>query len=133
MENIYNNEIASDFVWSEDEQKKILKKLGNIINSARVSQNITITDLALKTDMSYGSLARVENGESNITFFNLIKICYVLHLYPDDVVPLSYVNQTDRSHYFNKLTNNMTDEELGCVFDMIKAMVDLIGKREDNN
>ena len=53
------------------------------IKTLRVSQNITIQDLAYKCDMERANLSRIEAGKTNITIKTLCKISTALN------VPLS--------------------------------------------
>lgn len=132
MEKFCDNREKKELVWDDNEINKIIVKLGNIIREERVRQNLTLSELSRMSNISTGTLQKIENGVTNITFTNLIKIVYTLHLYPDEIIPINYISQNDQAEYFKRLTKGMSDEQLGSVFDMIKTMVDYIEKTEEN-
>ena len=132
MEKYCHNSEKKELVWDDNEINKIIVKLGNIIREERARQNLTLAELARISNISIGTLQKIELGETNITFSNLIKIVYTLHLYPDEIIPINYISQNDQAEYFSRLTKDMSDEQLGSVFDMIKAIADIIEKTEEN-
>ena len=52
----------------------ILQKMGDSIRGARVSQELTMKDLAEKSEISVTSLSRIENGKTNPTIMILVRI-----------------------------------------------------------
>ena len=53
---------------------KILQVMGESIRGARISQELTMKELAEKSEISATSLSRIENGKTNPTFLVLVRI-----------------------------------------------------------
>lgn len=53
---------------------QVLQEMGDSIRGARVSQELTMKDLADKSEISVTSLSRIENGKTNPTIMILIRI-----------------------------------------------------------
>ncbi len=53
---------------------EILQEMGGSIRGARVSQELTMKELAKKSEISVTSLSRIENGKTNPTILVLVKI-----------------------------------------------------------
>ncbi|ONI40522.1 hypothetical protein AN639_00055 [Candidatus Epulonipiscium fishelsonii] len=55
-------------------------QIGSKIKNLRLSQNLTLQELADKTELSVGYLSLVERGKTSLTIINLQKICNALNI-----------------------------------------------------
>jgi y4mF family transcriptional regulator len=57
-----------------------IKDIGQIIRTARKSQNLTQRDIALATGIGLRLIVDLENGSRSVGLNNVIKICQLLNL-----------------------------------------------------
>jgi len=68
------------------EEKKKLKKLGQIVRAEREKQGLTLYDIENMGYSYYQHWQVVESGLKNITFTTLLAVCKVLKLHPSDLL-----------------------------------------------
>lgn len=60
--------------------------LRKILHDARVSKNITQTDVACRLDKPQSYVSKYENGEKMLTVFEFIYICDALEIKAEDII-----------------------------------------------
>ena len=68
-------------------------ELGSSIRKLRKQRNLTLEELAAKTDLSAGFISKIERGINSPSFNNLQKICYALNVTTTDLVTKQYVSE----------------------------------------
>ena len=63
-----------------------LKVLGKNLRAVREKKHISQKDAELKTGKKQGYISKLENGEINITYKNLVAYCNALDFSPIQVV-----------------------------------------------
>jgi transcriptional regulator with XRE-family HTH domain len=64
-----------------EEQFKIeIEKFGKKVRHFRKERNLTQVDLELLCKINNGDLSRIENGQTNIEFFTIVKIARALQV-----------------------------------------------------
>lgn len=66
-----------------------LKKLGKRIRKIRLSNKMTLTQLAAFCDFEKSNMARIENGKTNPTYKTLYKIAKALSITVKELVDIS--------------------------------------------
>lgn len=62
-----------------EEQFKIeIQKFGKRVRQLRKERNLTQVDLELLCKINNGDLSRIENGQTNIEFFTIVKLAKAL-------------------------------------------------------
>lgn len=60
--------------------KKVLKRFGYLVRERRSELGVSQEKLAELCDLSLRRVVGIENGESNLTFSNLIRLCVTLNI-----------------------------------------------------
>jgi transcriptional regulator with XRE-family HTH domain len=64
-----------------EEQFKIeIEKFGKKVRHLRKERNLTQVDLELLCKINNGDLSRIENGQTNIEFFTIVKLAKALEV-----------------------------------------------------
>ena len=59
---------------------KVLKNFGEFVKEKRKSLGLSQEKLAELSDMSIRGLIKIEQGQSNVRFINLIRLCVALNI-----------------------------------------------------
>ena len=101
-------------------------KFGDNLHKIRISKKISQEELAEKIGCERNTLSYIEIGKNSISFTKLKKLCKVLDIEPyqlflfDNDFP-----EANRVSEINKLLNAMTDKQLGIVYNMLLAFINL--------
>ena len=71
----------------EKQNPEVLKHMGQVLKSIRVSQNIDQEDMAFTLGLSRASMNNIEAGRQSISHTALLKACGVLSITPDQIFP----------------------------------------------
>lgn len=93
-----------------------LKELGDNIARVRRFRNLTQEDVALSLNISITSYAKIERGETNVSFLRLVQIAECL-----DVPVAQFVKESD-SDMFQKLL-----AELSVIKDDVNVIKKALG------
>ena len=64
-----------------EEQFKIeIRRFGKKVRQIRKGKNLTQVDLELLCKINNGDLSRIENGQTNIEFFTIVKLARALQV-----------------------------------------------------
>ncbi len=63
-----------------------MKDTGEKLNKLRISNNLSLDDVVENTRISESLLENIENGISNISLLNLVKLCRLYKVNADDVL-----------------------------------------------
>lgn len=73
-----------------------MEELGSAIRKVRKQRNLTLEELADKTNLSAGFISKIERGINSPSFNNLQKICHVLGVTTTDLITKkSFSQETD--------------------------------------
>ncbi len=91
-------------------------------NLARLSQE----ELAEKIGCERNTLSYIEIGKNSISFAKFKKLCKVLDIEPYQLFLFdNNLPEANRVSEINKLLNTMTDKQLGIVYNMLLAFINL--------
>ncbi|MEP7257952.1 MAG: helix-turn-helix transcriptional regulator [Flavitalea sp.] len=72
------------FMLSAEMENKIYKeeliKLGKRIRELRKARNKTQLDLEFDCKINHGDISRIENGQSNLEFFTIVRLAVALNV-----------------------------------------------------
>ena len=78
-----------DFRFSAEMENKIYKeeliKLGKRIRELRKAMNKTQLDLEFDCKINHGDISRIENGQSNLEFFTIVRLAVALKVKVTDL------------------------------------------------
>jgi transcriptional regulator with XRE-family HTH domain len=74
--------------YMELSKEDIRKVVGNNIRLIRISQKMSIDTLAIKADMDYTQLSRIELGKINTSIYQIYKISKTLQVSIEELVKL---------------------------------------------
>lgn len=63
-----------------------MKDTSKKLNKLRIDNKFTLEDVVLNTGISSSVLDNIENGKSNISVLNLVKLCRLYKVKVDDVL-----------------------------------------------
>ena len=63
-----------------------MKDIGKNLNKLRIDNNFTLEDVVINTGIRTSILDNIENGISNISVLNLVKLCRLYKVKVDDVL-----------------------------------------------
>lgn len=63
-----------------------MKDTSKKLNKLRIDNKFTLEDVVLNTGISASVLDNIENGKSNISVLNLVKLCRLYKVKVDDVL-----------------------------------------------
>lgn len=63
-----------------------MKDTGKKLNKLRINNNLTLEDVIINTGINASVLDNIENGISNISVLNLVKLCRLYKVKVDDVL-----------------------------------------------
>lgn len=86
---------------NDEEIYKMLSHAAYKLQKTRESKNITILDLSKNTGINRATISSYEKGESNISLYNLLKICNALNLDIQDLFK-SDTKNTKGDNFMNK-------------------------------
>ncbi len=67
------------------DKQDVIKKVGENIRKHREYQNLTIEKLALKANMEYSQISRIERGVINTSLFHVYRISKCLQVPMTDI------------------------------------------------
>jgi transcriptional regulator with XRE-family HTH domain len=70
--------------------KDVLDFIATNVRKYRKHKNLTLDDLAERSNVHKNYLSRLENGDANITINKLVDICSALDIHITDVIPYKY-------------------------------------------
>jgi transcriptional regulator with XRE-family HTH domain len=68
------------FETMNPDKNEVVKKVGENIRKHRECQNLTIEKLALKANMEYSQISRIERGVINTSLFHVYRISKCLEI-----------------------------------------------------
>lgn len=68
------------------EETDLQKAVAEIVKHLRLNQGMTVRDLATQADLAAQTIWELEQAESGVRFFNLVKIAHAFHQSPDELV-----------------------------------------------
>ena len=98
------------------------KLIGAKIKFLRNKMNITIEELAYKTEIDYSYLAKMEKGKVNFTIKKLINLSKVFEIELKEL--FNFDNMKDRANYINEikdLLDKMDDNDLYELYGKLSA------------
>lgn len=63
-----------------------MKDTGKKLNKLRINNNLTLEDVVINTGINASVLDNIENGISNISVLNFVKLCRLYKVKVDDVL-----------------------------------------------
>ena len=72
-------------VWDEDTTAKALTALGLAIRTMRTEQGVSQEELSHRAHLDRSHMGRIERGERNVSFGNLIRISTGLNCKPSEL------------------------------------------------
>ena len=108
--------------WSEMSDNALLKKIGSYIQSQRLNQNKSQTEVANTAGISRSTLSLLERGEivRMDSFIRVLRVLDLLHVMDaftvqEQISPLEYakLKKKKRKQASPKKSNNTTQEDLG--------------------
>ena len=94
-------------------------KIGQLLQTARESQNVTQAEMASAINFSKHHISAVECGESKASIEILLGYCKTLNLTPNDILVFSDV---DILPELKIKLDGMPEEEQAKILEMIKIM-----------
>ena len=100
-------------------KNEILRSVGESIRGARISQELTMQELAYKSEVSLMNLSRIENGATNPTLLTLIRIFKalgkekeIMKLFPEPTLSPIYLSRLAKKQKSNKLPQRVRKKKV---------------------
>jgi transcriptional regulator with XRE-family HTH domain len=68
-------------------EQKIIKEFGERLKDARMTNNLSLRDLAAKADLDYGNINEIENGKINPSLTTVVILAEALGIAAADLLP----------------------------------------------
>ena len=72
------------------DKDKLLSKFGKQLISIRESKNLSIRELALRANLEYSQVQRIEKGKVNLAFTTLIALADGLDISPTELLNFKF-------------------------------------------
>ena len=108
--------------------------LGTRIKEQRQRRMLTQQQLAEKVNLTPGFISRIENGKKKPSLEVLLSICEALNITLNDLLVGNQIPQeSDYNAEFTELLSHYNESERRLIFEITKALHQIINKHEDNN
>jgi transcriptional regulator with XRE-family HTH domain len=74
-----------------DLDKKVLTQFGKHLKTLRQSKKLTYRKMALRCNIDYGDIQRIEAGKVNITLLTLLELAKALELPPKELLDYIFI------------------------------------------
>ncbi|HKV42960.1 MAG TPA: shikimate kinase [Blastocatellia bacterium] len=95
---------------NQDNKSGLLKELGSRVRAARLESNLTIRELAERSDISIRFVVQLESGHANISIAGLTRVSEALGRPLQDIVPVPPETGTVRSEVWRILLQSSEDD-----------------------